>query len=248
MHTLAPSESRSVPPIPQLLPAAGTLPELRLATVDNDGALGQPLSEHESIWQQLVRRELTLRSTFAHGERFYVLLQYTDLANGEGLTLRKRIVFERVVLGDTGRVTGQVLGLANSTVASYTLNSLRKLKLRSRERAVPLALALHLSRHALTDHDARASSFLTPEGRFKVLSLRNPSTSRFALLTAAERGVASLVMLGNSNSEIAINRNTSLHTVENQVVSIFRKFDASNRFQLMSRLLGVCSTSTTCPQ
>jgi DNA-binding NarL/FixJ family response regulator len=56
-----------------------------------------------------------------------------------------------------------------------------------------------------------------------------------ARLTPAERAVATLLLEGASNAEIAHKRNTSVRTVANQVAAIFRKAQVGSRVELAAR-------------
>jgi DNA-binding NarL/FixJ family response regulator len=51
-------------------------------------------------------------------------------------------------------------------------------------------------------------------------------------LSAAERAVATLVLRGWSNAEIASHRGTTKRTAANQVASIFRKLGIASRAEL----------------
>jgi len=60
--------------------------------------------------------------------------------------------------------------------------------------------------------------------------------SRLTGLSAAEREVTALLIAGSTNQDIATRRATSARTVANQVQSVFRKFHARSRGELVSRL------------
>jgi DNA-binding CsgD family transcriptional regulator len=60
-----------------------------------------------------------------------------------------------------------------------------------------------------------------------------PATPQMPLtLTAAERNIVGLLLLGSSNTAIACSRRTSVHTVANQTASIYRKLDVTSRSEL----------------
>ena len=56
-------------------------------------------------------------------------------------------------------------------------------------------------------------------------------------LTAAEREVAALLLVGADDARIAVARSTSRRTAENQVASIYRKLGVRSRAELAVRLL-----------
>ena len=70
---------------------------------------------------------------------------------------------------------------------------------------------------------------------FAVLSY--PCVS-YDVLTPSEREVAELVIAGRSNAHIARARGTSVHTVGNQIASVFRKIGVASRFELVARTIG----------
>jgi DNA-binding CsgD family transcriptional regulator len=62
--------------------------------------------------------------------------------------------------------------------------------------------------------------------------------SRVPGLTASELEITRLLIQGKPNNEIARLRETSMHTVENQVASLLRKSNTRNRFDLLKLLYG----------
>ena len=54
-------------------------------------------------------------------------------------------------------------------------------------------------------------------------------------LTRAERHVVELLTQGFGTKEIASERGTSLHTVSNQLATIYRKFGVSTRQELLAQ-------------
>jgi DNA-binding CsgD family transcriptional regulator len=67
----------------------------------------------------------------------------------------------------------------------------------------------------------------------------SPSDATFdkARLTPAERAVAKLAALGNSNKDIARLQSLSVYTVENHLKSVYRKLDIQGRGKLAQTLL-----------
>lgn len=55
-------------------------------------------------------------------------------------------------------------------------------------------------------------------------------------LTSVERAIASAILHGESNEEIARSRQTSIHTVSNQIARIFSKLAVSSRIDLALQL------------
>jgi len=71
-----------------------------------------------------------------------------------------------------------------------------------------------------------------------ILSLPSPVAQLPAVLTAAERHVAALVLDGLSNRTIAQMRGTSVRTVANQIASVFRKLNVTGRAELADAVAG----------
>jgi DNA-binding NarL/FixJ family response regulator len=81
----------------------------------------------------------------------------------------------------------------------------------------------------------RASSFRWNSEDFAVISYSLPCSGSAVELTAAEREVLELVLLGESNAGIAHCRKRSQRTVANQVAAILRKLGLSSRNELAWR-------------
>jgi DNA-binding NarL/FixJ family response regulator len=52
-------------------------------------------------------------------------------------------------------------------------------------------------------------------------------------LTPSERAVLEAVLRGLSNSDISRERGTSVHTIRNQIASVFRKLGVKSRLELV---------------
>ena len=83
--------------------------------------------------------------------------------------------------------------------------------------------------------EQRVTTFEFHDEGFAVISY---PTVPYDGLTPAEREVAELVIAGRSNAHIARARGTSVHTVGNQIASIFRKTGVASRFELVARAHG----------
>jgi DNA-binding CsgD family transcriptional regulator len=81
-----------------------------------------------------------------------------------------------------------------------------------------------------------AFRFCIERDKFVVLSFglpdRNAGSAQISGLTASERDVAKLVVLGRSNAEIAHLRSSSVQTVANQLATIYRKLGVTSRREL----------------
>jgi DNA-binding NarL/FixJ family response regulator len=59
-----------------------------------------------------------------------------------------------------------------------------------------------------------------------------------AVLTDAEREIATALVEGRSNAQVARDRGTSVATVAKQVATLLRKFQADSRTHLVASLVG----------
>jgi DNA-binding NarL/FixJ family response regulator len=80
--------------------------------------------------------------------------------------------------------------------------------------------------------ELRAVRFRIDQNDYVLISFPLIAHQRFEVLTDAEREVASLMLEGASNAEIARARGSAVRTVANQAASIFRKLGVSSRREL----------------
>lgn len=74
-------------------------------------------------------------------------------------------------------------------------------------------------------------------GRNRLIVLEIPLAKEPPVeLTEAEGEIASMLLLGATNQEIADRRGTSVNTVHNQVASIFAKVDVNSRAELARKM------------
>ncbi|MBN9163991.1 MAG: helix-turn-helix transcriptional regulator, partial [Myxococcales bacterium] len=128
-----------------------------------------------------------------------------------------------LALGATNREIGYTLGLPDGTVSSCVTQILKKLRVKSR---VDLA--------ALLQH-SRSSRFDVGLGEHNVSVVAvdaRPQDDIAALLSPAERDVATYVARGWTNERIASARRVSPNTIANQLRAIYEKLDITTRSQL----------------
>jgi DNA-binding CsgD family transcriptional regulator len=87
--------------------------------------------------------------------------------------------------------------------------------------------------------DLVAYAFTVEDDEYVVFSFRSsdaPAGERLDdALTASERAVVDLVLLGRSNEEVALARGTSPRTVANQLGLVYRKLGVRSRRELVAR-------------
>ncbi len=177
-------------------------------------------------WQGLVSGRWSLVDRFdSDGRRFLVAIpNEPHTLDPRGLTRREAQVAELVGTGRSTKEIAYDLGLSLSTVTMAATRAARKFGLQSRaELAAFFAPGGVRSRL----REARIGDQPVLVGCHAVL---DPALA--ARLTPAEREVATLVISGRSNAEIARRRGTASNTVANQVGSIFRKLGIQSRAEL----------------
>lgn len=70
-------------------------------------------------------------------------------------------------------------------------------------------------------------------------------THLLRVLSPAERQVVTLVLSGCTNAEISRRRRVSVHTVANQLKSVFKKLECSGRNELLAVLSGADLTGAS---
>ena len=75
------------------------------------------------------------------------------------------------------------------------------------------------------------------EANLVVVSFALPAPTLPDVLTATEREIASAILDGASDKEIADQRGTSRKTVANQIAAVFRKLEVNSRAELVRLLV-----------
>lgn len=179
-------------------------------------------------WTALVEGRWTLVDFFdTDGKRFHVALRNDpSFEPVDPLSEREREVARMAAQGLSNDAIGYALGLPASTVGSAIGRALTKLRLRRR---TDLPWLVESAARTLTaDPGAEGSVHLvvTP-WRKEVL----------ARLTDAEQEVARGVVAGLTDVEIAAERGVSARTIANQLRSIARKLEVSDRVQIVRALV-----------
>ncbi len=204
----------------------------------------QPPLEHTpltwgEVWSGLMGAQIRFRSALWADHKCIVTFRRSRANVRQfALTEREQMVFLRTLLGDRQKEIAVRAEIANSTVANCLKSAMLKLGFSSRLDAAPIA-TLVLSHHERGESiSASRRIFSVGQGEFVVATAPSPDWARFPKVTQSEREIAMLIVQGKANSEIAAERHTSPHTVENQVASLFKKLRASGRFDLLKVLYG----------
>ncbi len=187
------------------------------------------------VWKRTLSAELRYRSALWSEGRCVVVFRRGQPGQRHlALTARERAILTRTLHGDRQKLIAAEARIATSTVANCLKAAILKLGFKNRLEAAPLA-ALVVSRER-GSVDSTGPVLSIGPGELVVAAAPEPRWSRLPTITASERAICIAIIQGGSNSEIAAQRNSSVHTVENQVASVFRKLGASGRFDLL-RLL-----------
>lgn len=128
------------------------------------------------------------------------------------LTGRERDVLAELVTGISLKVVASKLSISLQTVSTYLCRAKRKLGVESRNDLLAV----------ITGHGGSSSEL--------PLSIRRRVTS-------AELQICTAIVEGRSYGSLALDRGTSIRTVQNQAQSLFRKCGVGSRFELAALVL-----------
>ncbi len=81
-----------------------------------------------------------------------------------------------------------------------------------------------------------AQTVVVGDDEYLIMSFPLPVWNMPEHLTEAERSVTLALLRGDTNEQVACDRNTSVHTVANQVARIFTKLGVGSRIELAHRI------------
>ncbi len=190
------------------------------------------------VWKQLVAARIRFRSTLWANDRCVVLFQhFKNSARQFALTERELLVLRRMLTGESQKEIACAQGLSASTIGASLKAALLKLGFPSQRHTAPIAALIwsHAPGHSM--HLAPPPVYAVGNDNESILAATNiVDFERIPGLTHSEIEITRMLIQGKPNADIAAVRNTSLHTVENQVASLLRKAEARNRFDLLRAL------------
>lgn len=235
-------------------PVIGSLEAAETATAGafSDAETGEPATPRRPTredWNDLVagRHSVVDEYTEHLRARHYVLLKNPPaIERARRLSAREAAAIETFARTASSVDISTELGVAESTVRQYLRSAMMKLGIRHRSELLQIAFALDLVRRKTTASNLRPPTrpahhptLRELDEDLSILSIPLVPSSRVTShLTDAEREICRFVMLGWSSEHIAKHRDTSERTVANQLASIFRKLEITDRFELAHRLLG----------
>ena len=164
------------------------------------------------------------------------------ICTSAALTPRERQVVAYRARGYALKYIAYELGLTASTISSCVASARSKLGLRSDVELIATFSADSSPEQSDTQPELSAppglrKSTLVHKGtQLVVLSFLRCDFDVPACLSEAERYVLGFLLSGEPMAKIAERRGTSLHTVCNQVASIYRKVRVGSRAELVSKL------------
>jgi DNA-binding NarL/FixJ family response regulator len=161
-----------------------------------------------AIWNALMAGRWTLVPFCDRDGQRQYHVHESTTTDAAAFTVTERKVLEFVICGASGKEIGSALGLRQGDVSEALQRAALKL-------AVPNRFQLVTLGSALREHSRRG-----------------------VRLTRAERDILDAIARGLRNSEIARERNTSEHTVANQVSAMLRKTSLPSRRALLSLMAG----------
>ncbi len=181
-------------------------------------------------WEGLVNGRWSIVDRFdSDGRRFIVAIK-NDPAHPDlrGLTLRERQVAEYVGLGYASKQIAYTLGLSETAITNCTARVQSKLGLHSRAELVGF----------FAPNGFRCKLAETVLNGERLLIATNPLVNSCQLigLSDTEREIATCLIAGSTNADIAQRRGSSEYTIANQVQSIFRKLSVRSRGELVAKL------------
>jgi DNA-binding CsgD family transcriptional regulator len=198
-----------------------------------------PLSWNE-VWAQLMAAKLRFRSTLWANDRCVVVFhQSRNNVRQFALSGRELVVLQRSLQGESQKAIAADQGLSASTIGASLKSAMLKLGFPSHRCTTPIsALALSHERSDAQRSADRPPVYSIGRGDLVLAATAAADWSQVPSLTGSELEITRLLVQGKPNSEIARVRQTSLHTVENQVASLLRKAGARHRFDLLKLLYG----------
>jgi DNA-binding NarL/FixJ family response regulator len=178
------------------------------------------------------------------GRHFMILRPAGVGVCASGLTARERQVVLYRARGYALKFIAYELGLTASTISSCVASARSKLGLRSDVELIAMFCRLdqpdqpeqHAEPELCAPRGLRKSALVHKGAHLLVLSFLRCDFEVPACLSDAERYVLGFLLSGEAMAKIAARRGTSLHTVCNQVASIYKKVGVGSRAELVSKL------------
>lgn len=201
-----------------------------------------------SLWPSLRQGRCTVVWDRCDRETASLLVSRRRVIHGrllhEGTAEPQLDALERVLLGVQQKVIAYERRLAASSTATKLNRALISLGARGPVSKAPLLLILAVHAAAGRALVPALSRTLCVDGEdYELISAPRPEGCLASILTDSELIVAKLLIEGRTYCEISKLRGTSLRTVANQLVSVFKKLRVSGRAELVARVVTLPSSA-----
>jgi DNA-binding CsgD family transcriptional regulator len=179
------------------------------------------------LWQRFLDGRFCIENTFTHAERSVAIVRE---CRNQPLPARVGSILERAIRGESQKRIAIEHGLSASSVAQACAVGLNALGFWGTVSRAPLLLIV--AAHALPGSPPFGRLDGVADGPAWAISVDVPGKRLQSVLSHSERNVARLLLEGRCQREIARLRQTSVHTVSNQITSVYRKLGISGRCEL----------------
>ena len=188
------------------------------------------VDEALSNWEGLINGRWSMVDRFDSDQRRFIIAVKNDPNHPDprGLTPRERQVAEYVGLGCATKEIAYTLGLSKSAITNCTARAQYKLGITSRSELVTFFSPNGFRRKLAETSIVNEQFLIGSSSLINANDLKN--------LSETERTIVAFLIAGSTNSDIAVRRSSSEHTIANQVQSIFRKLDVRSRSELAAKL------------
>jgi DNA-binding CsgD family transcriptional regulator len=218
----------------RVLPTTETASERERISIAHGRA--HETSNAQEIWEEMLCGHWAVKDHFVDGQRAYaVLYRRTPVeARAQCIDARRLAILRRTMSGESQKSIAIDLGVGDSSVATILADCRRRLGVTCRGSALPLIVVL-IAQAVWTPFEAElwVSPGETSDGTELVVSIQRPDIERIEGLTLAEANVASRLVEGRSQREIALLRNARPRTIVNQMATVRRKLRISGRIELV---------------
>jgi DNA-binding NarL/FixJ family response regulator len=207
------------------------------AAADADVA-APPAVDLAELWQDVMDRRFNMYvAADGDGRLRAILRSQADPSSPRGpLTRIETAVLVRVLCGAQQKFVAYELDIAPATTSRWYWEALAKLHFESSPVPAPLVVAAQSwAAGQKPAVDVRWSAFEAEGRELFLLSMPKPNVPADAGLTPAEREIASLLIEGESQSEIASRRGRAAQTIACQLRAIYSKLQLTGRYALIGR-------------
>jgi DNA-binding NarL/FixJ family response regulator len=186
------------------------------------------------LWRGLVAGEWSLVDRWESDGKRYVAAYRNrpDMRDPRALTAHERAVLAYAALGASNKEIAFALGVSIGSVATAASLLMKKLGCRRRTELAAFSRPERAERLSVSLESTEVSVLSMPQ------EICEPVLAR---LSPAERQIAARLLAGKTNAAIADERETSTHTVTNQLRRLFEKLGVSSRAEAAAVLTGASS-------